>query len=69
MDKTRLIEILQRIKQCIEQDAVTVGKELTQIELNNLKGITEQQCLLTKYYYYDCACKYCDNTNCNSHIN
>ena len=38
-------------------------------KIENLKGITEQRCKNTKYYYYDWNCKYCENFNCSSNNN
>ena len=44
-------------------------KEIPKIEIENLKGITEQRCKNTKYYFYDWYCQYCSNLNCNSNKN
>ena len=69
MDNEKMIKILDRIKLFIEQDSLNLAKEMTKLEIENLKGITEQRCKNTKYYYYDWYCKYCSNFNCNSNKN
>ena len=69
MDNEKMIKILDRIKLFIEQDSLDLAKVMTKLEIGNLKGITEQRCKNTKYYYYDWYCKYCSNLNCNSNKN
>ena len=69
MDNVKMLEILNRIKVCIERDSLDIAKDLTELEIENLKGITEQRCKNTKYYYYDWNCKYCENFNCSSNNN
>lgn len=69
MKELKMLEILNRIKVCIEGDSVDIAKDLTKLELENLKGITEERCKNTKYYFYDCYCKYCNNLNCESNKN
>lgn len=69
MEGTKMLGILNRIKYCLEHDSLDIAKQLTKLEINNLKGITEQNCKNTKYYYYDWYCKYCSNLNCNSNQN
>lgn len=69
MEEKTMLEILSRIRNCIEHDSLYVAKELTRLEINNLKGITEQNCKSLKYYYCDWACKSCSNLNCNSNKN
>ena len=68
MEESKILEILNRIKVCVKSDSLNVAKELIKIEIENLKGITEQRCKNTKYYFYD-TCKYCSNYNCNSNKN
>ena len=69
MDNVKMFEILNRIKMCIKRDSLDIAKDLIKIEIENLKGITEQRCKNTKYYYYDWNCKYCENFNCSSNNN
>lgn len=69
MDNVKMFEILNRIKICIKRDSLDIAKDLIKIEIENLKGITEQRCKNTKYYYYDWNCKYCENFNCSSNNN
>ncbi len=64
MDEKRMLEILERIEVCLERNAVLEAKEYVKIEINNIKGITKENCKKTKYHYYDIYCKYC-NLNCN----
>lgn len=65
MEELKMLEVLNRIKICIERDSLDIARDLIELEIENLKGITEQKCKNTKYYYYDWNCKYCSNLNCN----
>lgn len=69
MDNEKMIKILDRIELFIKQDSLDLAKDMTKLEIENLKGITEQRCKNTKYYYYDWNCKYCENFNCSSNNN
>lgn len=69
MEELKMLEILNRIKICIERDSLDIAKDLIELEIENLKGTTEQRCKNTKYYYYDWNCKYCNNLNCSSNQN
>lgn len=69
MDEIKLLEVLNRLRICIERDSLMIAKDLVQLEINNLKGITEKNCKNTKYYCYGWACKYCSNLNCNQNSN
>lgn len=42
MEETKMLEILNRIKVCIERDSLMIAKDLVRLEINNLKGITEK---------------------------
>ena len=53
MDNEKMIKILKRIELFIEQDSLDLAKNMTKLEIENLKGITEQRCKNTKYYFYD----------------
>ena len=69
MEKLKMLELLNRIKICIERGSLDIAKDLIELEIENLKGITEQRCKNTKYYYYDWYCQYCSNFNCNNKKN
>ncbi len=69
MEESTMLELLNRIKICIDRDSLDIAKDLTRLEINNLKGITEKNCKSLKYYCYDWACKSCSNLNCNSNRN
>lgn len=69
MEESTMLQILNRIKICIERDSLDIAKDLIKLEIDNLKGITEQRCKNTKYYYYPTCCKYCSNLNCSSNVN
>ena len=69
MDNEKMRKILDRIELLIKQDSLDLAKGITKLEIENLKGITEQRCKNTKYYFYDFYCKYCHNLNCNSNQN
>ena len=60
-----MLDILKKIKMFLDDDSLDLARELAQLELDNLKGITEQRCKNTKYYYYDWYCQYCSNLNCS----
>lgn len=69
MNNEKMINILKRIELFIKQDSLDLAKDMTQLEIENLKEITEHRCKNTKYYFYDFYCKYCHNLNCNSNQN
>lgn len=69
MDNEKMIKILKRIELLIEQDSLDLAKSMTNLEIENIMGITEQRCKSTKYYFYDFYCKYCNNLNCHSNQN
>lgn len=64
MEDVKMLEILSKIKNCIERDSLMVAKDLVKLEINNLKGITEKNCKNTMYYYNNC--EFCSNLNCNA---
>lgn len=66
MEEIRMLEILNRIEAYVKRDSLDIAKDLTQLEIDNLKEITEQRCKNTKYYFYNWYCKYCNNLNCES---
>ncbi len=69
MSEEKVLEMLNRLYICLKNNSINNARELIRIEIENLKGITEQNCKNTKYYFYDCYCKYCNNLNCNSNRN
>ena len=69
MDENELLKVLERIKQLLKNDLLIEAKEYVDLEIENLKGITEQKCKNTMYYFGDFYCKYCENLNCSSNQN
>lgn len=69
MEELKMLEILKRIEVSIKMDSLDVAKKLIKLEIENLKGITEEKCKNTRYYFYDSYCKYCSNYNCRSNKN
>lgn len=65
MNEEKMLVILNRIKNFINMDSKDLAQDYIRLEIENLKGITEQRCKNTKYYYYDWYCQYCSNLNCN----
>ena len=51
MDNEKMIKILDRIELFIKQDSLDLAKDMTKLEIENLKGITEKRCQNTKYYF------------------
>lgn len=66
MNEKKVLDILNKINACLKQNSINKAIEYTQLEIDNLKGVSQEKCKNTKYYYYDYYCKYCDNLNCNS---
>ena len=66
MERLKMLELLNRIKICIEQGSLDIAKDLIELEIENLKGIIQKNCSNTRYYFYDWACRYCLNMNCES---
>ena len=64
MNDEKMLEILERIRICLNRNSVDVAKELVNLEIDNLNGNTEKKCKNTKYHFYNSYCKYCDNVNC-----
>ena len=69
MKYEKMIEILRRIKICLERDSLDIAREYTKLEINNLKGITEKNCKSSKYYCNSWYCKECKNLNCTGNMN
>ena len=66
MERLKMLEILNQIEVCIERNSLDIAKDLIQLEIENLKGITQKNCSNARYYFYDWAYKYCQNVNCES---
>lgn len=62
-----MLELLQRIKICIEYDSLDVVKELVKTEIENLKDLTQKNC--EKYSSFDWYCNSCENLNCANNKN
>lgn len=69
MDENELLKVLERIKQLLKNDSLIEAEEYIDLEIENLKGITEQKCKNTMYYFSDFYCKCCENLNCSNNQN
>lgn len=68
MKEETLLDIICRIKCFIEKNELSYARDYVQLEIDNLKGITPEYCLKTRYAY-DWYCKQCSNLNCSSNKN
>ena len=50
MKKLKMLEILNQIEVCIERNSLDIAKDLIQLEIENLKGITQKNCSNTRYF-------------------
>ena len=70
MEELKLLEILKRVKNILEYKSnLFIAKEYTRLEINNLKGLTQESCKNTMYHFYPDYCKYCSNINCQDNKN
>lgn len=69
MENVIMLDILKRIKMFLLDDELVLARKLVELELDNIKGITEERCRNTKYHFYNSYCKYCSNWNCSSNAN
>ena len=69
MEETTLLEVINRIKNLLEQRHWYEAREYTQLEINNITGATAEECKNTKYHFYPTYCKYCSNINCGDNPN
>ena len=69
MEELKLLEILKRVKNILEQDNLFIAREYIQLEINNLKGLTQEKCKNTMYHFYPTYCQYCSNVNCADNKN
>lgn len=65
MKETVMLNILDKLEWLIVRNRTFEAKKVLRIELDNLKGITEQKCKLIKVRKD--YCKYCWNYNCNNY--
>lgn len=66
MEYSKVLDILDRLQSCLEHNLIDIAKELLQLEIENLQGITEIKCQNTIYDYYNWHCKNCSNLSCNN---
>lgn len=65
MEESTMLQILNRIKICIDRNSLDIARDLVNLEIENLKDLTKKKCKNTRYYYYDWCCGYCSNLNCS----
>ncbi len=64
MKEIKMLEILKRIEICLKRDSLYESKEYIKIEIENLKGITQEKCKSKFYYCDNYYCIECHNLNC-----
>lgn len=67
MEEKLMLSLLDRIEELVNKNRFVEARRLTERELENLQGITEQKCKahkINKGY-----CKICSNSNCNLNNN
>ena len=69
MENVVMLKILRKIKLFLNKDSIDLARDLAQLELDNLKWITQERCKNKKYNFYDWYCVYCSNLNCESNKN
>ena len=69
MEEPKLLEIINRIKLLLEGGHWFEAREYTDLEINNLTGVTAENCKNTMYHFYPTYCKYCSNVNCEDNPN
>ena len=65
MEESTMLQILNRIKICIDRNSLDIARDLVNLEIENLKDLTQKKCKNTRYYYYNWSCWYCSNLNCS----
>lgn len=68
MEESTMLQILNRIKICIDRNSLDIARDLVKLEIENLKNLTQKKCRDTRYYYYDWNCRYCSNLNCSCNM-
>lgn len=69
MENLEMLNILKRIELFLKKDSLDLARETVRLELENLKGITEEKCQKNRLYCDDWYCQYCSNMNCTSNMN
>lgn len=69
MEESTMLQILNRIKICIDRNSLDIARDLVNLEIENLKDLTQKKCKDTRYYYYKRSCQNCNNLNCSSNMN
>ena len=62
-----MLSLLVRIENLVDKNRFVEAIRLTEREIENLKGITEQKC--KRYKINKGYCKICTNANCNLNSN
>lgn len=65
MEIQEMLDILEKIRICIKNDSLNIAKDFVNLEIENLKGITEKKCQNNKYAY-EWYCSECNNLNCSN---
>ncbi len=65
MEELTMLDILKKLEWLVVRNRTFEAKKRLTIELNNLKGITEQKCKLIKVRKD--YCNFCWNYNCNNY--
>ena len=67
MNESTMLSLLVRIENLVDKNRFVEAIRLTEREIENLKGITEQKC--KRYKINKGYCKICTNVNCNLNTN
>lgn len=65
MEELTMLDILKKLEWLVVRNRTFEAKKRLTIELDNLKGITEQKCKLIKVRKD--YCNHCWNYNCNNY--
>lgn len=68
MQNEKMLEILRRIQICLKRDSLDIAKDYVRLEIDNLKGITQEKCNSKYYFCDDYYCKKCHNLNCTNNL-
>lgn len=69
MEEQVLLQIINDIRRFLDKNKVYEAKQYVQLELNNIRGITPENCKNTKYHFYPTYCKYCSIVRCPDNRN
>lgn len=67
MEEEKMLDVLYAIKRFLQKDEISYAKDYIDLQMNNLKGLTPENCKKTIYHFYPTYCKYCSNENCPDH--